>query len=63
LSYTIISKAHILFISKPLKEKKRDLNVLKLGKSQNLSQEQLAHKSGLHRTHIGMREQRKILDY
>jgi len=31
-------------------------NISKLRKSQNLSQEQLAHKSGLHRTHIGMRE-------
>ncbi len=28
----------------------------RLRKSQNLSQEQLAHKSGLHRTHIGMIE-------
>ena len=27
-----------------------------LRKSQNLSQEQLAYKSGLHRTHIGMIE-------
>jgi len=31
-------------------------NVSKLRKSQNLSQEQLAHKSSLHRTHIGMIE-------
>jgi transcriptional regulator with XRE-family HTH domain len=31
-------------------------NVSKLRKSKNLSQEQLAHKSGLHRTHIGMIE-------
>ena len=31
-------------------------NVSKLRKSQNMSQEQLAQKSGLHRTHIGMIE-------
>ncbi len=31
-------------------------NISKLRKAQNLSQEQLAHKSGLHRTHIGMIE-------
>ena len=31
-------------------------NVSKLRKSQNLSQEKLAQKSGLHRTHIGMIE-------
>ena len=31
-------------------------NVSKLRKNQDLSQEQLAHKSGLHRTHIGMIE-------
>ncbi len=31
-------------------------NISKLRKSKNLSQEQLAHKSGLHRTHIGMIE-------
>ncbi len=31
-------------------------NISKLRKYQNLSQEQLADKSGLHRTHIGMIE-------
>ncbi len=31
-------------------------NISKLRKFQNLSQEQLAQKSGLHRTHIGMIE-------
>lgn len=31
-------------------------NISKLRKSQNLSQEKLAQKSGLHRTHIGMIE-------
>ncbi len=31
-------------------------NISKLRKSKNLSQEQLAQKSGLHRTHIGMIE-------